>query len=90
MKDHEEQTPCLFYSHCVLLSSGVFSVPTNGCNNGMFPEGLSPELSLQMYHSVRYRIYINLNMYIKEYITNGYYPVDFILTAVTLTLRPPV
>lgn len=42
------------FPHRVLLFSGVFSVPTNRCNNGLFSEGLSQKLSLQMCHSVRY------------------------------------
>ncbi|CAB1418968.1 unnamed protein product [Pleuronectes platessa] len=33
--------------------SSLFNLPTNRCNNGLFPEGLSQKLSLQMRHSVR-------------------------------------
>lgn len=75
-------------SHFVLPFSDLFSVPTNGCNNGMFPEGLSPKLSLQMCHSVRYNM--NGLSAIKGSIRNCYHPEDFILTAVTSSLSSPV
>ncbi|GLD48916.1 transcription factor 20-like isoform X1 [Lates japonicus] len=33
--------------------NSVFNMPTNRCSNGLFPEGLSQKLPLQMCHSVR-------------------------------------
>lgn len=33
-----------------LSSSVMFKMPTHRCNNGLFPEGLSQKLSLQMCH----------------------------------------
>lgn len=38
----------------IFFSSGVLHVPTDRCNNGLFPEGLRQEFSLQMCHPVRW------------------------------------